>query len=96
MKPQFKTALVVLGIILGTIIGVSLLYNIFTSWEKRRCLINQHTVVIPAHRGDILDKNGKILATERIDWRFRVNVGKVTPPRITRLGGYGSPLRWAP
>lgn len=63
MKPQFKTALVVLGIILGTIIGVSLLYNIFTSWEKRRCLINQHTVVIPAHRGDILDKNGKILAT---------------------------------
>ena len=63
MKPQFKTALVVLGIILGTIIGVSFLYNIFTSWEKRRCLINQYTVVIPAHRGDILDKNGNILAT---------------------------------
>lgn len=63
MKPQFKTALVVLGIILGTISGVSLLYNIFTNWEKRRCLINQHTVVIPAHRGDILDKDGNILAT---------------------------------
>jgi len=22
--------------------------------------------------------------------------GKVTPPRINRIGGYGSPLRWAP
>ena len=27
---------------------------------------------------------------------FYVNVAKVMPPRITRLGGYGSPLRWAP
>ena len=63
MKPQLKTALVVLGIILGTITGVTLLYNIYTSWEKRRCLIYRHTVIIPAQRGDILDKNGKILAT---------------------------------
>lgn len=63
MKPQLKTVLVVLGITFGTISGVTLLYNTYTSWEKRRCLIYRHTVIIPAQRGDILDKNGKILAT---------------------------------
>ena len=41
-------------------------------------------------------KNYHIDVYRAVQCCFYVDVAKVTPPRITRLGGYGSPLRWAP
>jgi len=62
MKSQMKTILVTMGIIVGTTVGVTVFYNLYTRWDRNRAYRNRHTKTILAHRGDIRDMGGSVLA----------------------------------
>lgn len=50
MKSEIKTILATLGIIIGTTVGVTLFYNLYTRWDKNRAYRNRLTKTILAHR----------------------------------------------
>ena len=65
MRQQFKISLLAAGIVIGTVAAVLLICKLYDNRNKGRALVSRMEASVPSLRGEILDADGAVLATNR-------------------------------